>query len=246
MRLILVLCLVAMLAIPAAAVGGQSTSSSSQGAAAKTATKASSGKKGKQRKRKQQSRRGKAQKPKGAPTQSSSSSSSSSTTDDEVEVKGPIVSLSPLTVGTTTCVVPAGFSLVGFAVGDVVEMTCDLVGGQWVLRKLELEDAPQGEVEVKGVVSSLSPLTVAGVSCIVPAGMSLAGIAVGDVVEMECRLVGGQWVVTEIELEDDDDDNSGPGGDDDDDDDNSGPGGDDDDDDDDDDDNSGSGDGDDD
>lgn len=236
MRLILVVLLVAMLAIPAAAVGGQTGSSSSQAAAAQSAAKVSKSKKGKQRKRKQQHRRGKAQKARGAATAQASSTSSSSV-DDEVEVKGPIVSLSPLTVRTTTCVVPAGFSLVGFAVGDVVEMTCDLVAGQWVLRKLERENAPRGRVKVEGVVSSLSPLTVAGVSCSVPAGKSLTGIAVGDVVEMRCKLVGGVWVVTRIELEDDededDDDNSGPGHGDDDDDDNSnsGPGhGDDDDD----------------
>ena len=234
MRLIVVFLLVAMLAIPAAAVGGQSAGSSSQGAAAQSAAKASKGKKSKkskQRKRKQQNRRGKAQKSQRATT--AQGSSSSSATADEVEVKGPIASLSPLTVGTTSCVVPAGFSLAGFAVGDVVEMTCDLVGGQWVLRKLELEDAPQGEVEVKGVVSSLSPLTVAGVSCVVPAGTSLTGIAVGDVVEMECALVGGQWVVTDVELEDDDNSGTGNGDNDgdngDDDGDNSGSGGGDDD-----------------
>src|SRR5215831_8617782 len=64
--------------------------------------------------------------------------------DDELEVKGTIVSLSPLTVSTPagpkTCVVPAGVTLTGFAVHDVVEMTCDLEQGVLVLRKLELED----------------------------------------------------------------------------------------------------------
>jgi hypothetical protein len=65
--------------------------------------------------------------------------------DDELEVRGLIASLSPLTVGSATCAVPAGFSLAGFAVGELVEMTCDRVAGQWVLRKLESEDEDDNE-----------------------------------------------------------------------------------------------------
>lgn len=64
--------------------------------------------------------------------------------DDEVEVKGELTSPAPLTVRsstrTVTCVVPAGASVAGFAVGDFVEITCDLKAGTWVLRKLEHED----------------------------------------------------------------------------------------------------------
>jgi hypothetical protein len=64
--------------------------------------------------------------------------------DDEVEIKGLIMSLVPLTVRSTTrtvtCVVPAGLSLNGFAVGDFVEITCDLKAGVLVLRDLERED----------------------------------------------------------------------------------------------------------
>ena len=129
------------------------------------------------------------------------------------------------------------------------------------------DDADDDELEIKGKITSLSPLTVQSATrsatCVVPAGRSLAGFAVGDFVEMTCDLSGSAWVLRKIESEDDDDDGrggddddrsgsgsgddddddrSGPGGgdDDDDDDDNSGPGGgDDDDDDDDDDDNSG-------
>jgi hypothetical protein len=65
---------------------------------------------------------------------------------DELEVRGRITSLSPLTVGTATCVVPAGVSLAGFAVGDFVEMECDRVNGQWILRELESEDDDRNEV----------------------------------------------------------------------------------------------------
>jgi hypothetical protein len=102
--------------------------------------------------------------------------------DDEVEIKGTLTSLSPLTVRsatrTVTCVVPAGTSLGGFAVGDFVEITCDLKAGVWVLRVLKHEDDDDDDDERRG-------------------------------------------------RDDDDDDNSGPGSghDDDDDDDNSGPGG---------------------
>jgi hypothetical protein len=64
---------------------------------------------------------------------------------EELEVRGRIVSLSPLIVGTASCVVPAGFSLAGFAVGELVEMTCDRIGGQFVLRKLESEDEDENE-----------------------------------------------------------------------------------------------------
>ena len=60
--------------------------------------------------------------------------------DDEREVRGRIRSLSPLTVSGLTCVVPNPRSLAGFRVGDFVEMTCDLIRGEWTLRKLESED----------------------------------------------------------------------------------------------------------
>jgi hypothetical protein len=64
--------------------------------------------------------------------------------DDEVEIKGLITSLVPLTVRSTaravTCVVPTGLSLNGFAIGDFVEITCDLKAGAFVLRDLEHED----------------------------------------------------------------------------------------------------------
>ncbi|MGH7820952.1 MAG: hypothetical protein ACREQ9_14395, partial [Candidatus Binatia bacterium] len=56
--------------------------------------------------------------------------------DDELEVKGTLTSLSPLTVvahgRAFTCAVPAGMSLAGFHVGDFVEVTCHLGGGVFV------------------------------------------------------------------------------------------------------------------
>jgi hypothetical protein len=71
--------------------------------------------------------------------------------DDEVETKGRITSLAPLTVQSATrpvtCAVPSGASLAGFAVGDFVEITCDLLGGTWVLRELEHEDVDEDDDE---------------------------------------------------------------------------------------------------
>jgi hypothetical protein len=60
--------------------------------------------------------------------------------DDEREVRGRIASLSPLSVAGLTCAVPSGVSLAGLQVGDVIEMTCDLIRGTWTLRKIHLED----------------------------------------------------------------------------------------------------------
>lgn len=68
----------------------------------------------------------------------------SASDDDEREIKGTLTSLSPPTVTSgaqsVSCIAPAGMSLSGLAVGDLVEMTCDLVGGAWVARKIHLED----------------------------------------------------------------------------------------------------------
>lgn len=76
---------------------------------------------------------------------SAASGSSSADSDGKLEVKGTLSSLSPLTVTTsagtaTTCSVPTGVTLSGFAVGDVVRMRCDLRAGIWVLRALKQED----------------------------------------------------------------------------------------------------------
>jgi hypothetical protein len=64
--------------------------------------------------------------------------------DDEVEIKGKLTSLAPLTVTSAarsvTCSVPSAGLLAGFSVGDFVEITCDRIGDSWVLRKLKHED----------------------------------------------------------------------------------------------------------
>ena len=82
------------------------------------------------------------------------------------------------------------------------------------------------EVEVKGTLTSLSPLIVVSgtrtVMCTVPPGMSLAGFTTGDFVEITCDLTATGFVLRELEHEDqegedqadrdDDGGHSGPGG----------------------------------
>lgn len=84
------------------------------------------------------------------------------------------------------------------------------------------DDAEDDEREITGKLMSLAPVTVSSstrsVSCEAPAGMSLSGLAIGDLVEMTCDLVGSSWVVRKLHLEDEDDDSAARGDDDDDDD----------------------------
>jgi hypothetical protein len=125
-----------------------------------------------------------------------------------LELRGALTSLSPLTVGTLSCTLPSGVTLTGLAVGDFVELDCTLVGTQWVLRRIHREDdlssaGGADEREVKGALTSLAPLTVGSLSCAVPAGVTLAGFAVGDFVELECKLVAGTWTLHKLELEGD-------------------------------------------
>lgn len=148
-----------------------------------------------------------------------------------LEVRGIVTALTPGVVVKTgtgvvvTCVVPAATTLTGVAVGDLVEMKCDLVAGQWTLRKAHGEDEDDdeqgdddshgGKVKVRGTLTSLGPLTVtpnagAAVVCVLPAGVSLAGFAVGDIVAMECKRSGDTLTLHELERAsgagDDDDD----------------------------------------
>jgi uncharacterized membrane protein YgcG len=198
MRLVLLLITAALLAAPTAALAGHPSNASSASVAAKKKPKPA--KKSKRAKKTKQAKKG------------------SSTSLEKREATGPIVALAPLTVGTLACEVPVTVAIGGFAIGDVVEIKCVLVGGVWTLRKIEREDAAPAtvpaaptsdEVEVKGSIVSLSPLQVGSTTCAVPAGMSLTGFAVGQLVELECKLVGGVLTVTKLKREDGDDDNEG-------------------------------------
>ena len=157
---------------------------------------------------------------------------SSEISEAELEVRGTVVSLSPALVVKTgtgvviTCALPTGAVLTGIAVAELVEVKCDLVGGQWTLRKTHAEDDHEdedehevdgdghgksgddghesGEIELEGTLTSLDPLVVtpagsAAVTCRIPAGMSLRGFELGEIVELKCHTIHGTLTVDEIE-----------------------------------------------
>lgn len=108
--------------------------------------------------------------------------SAQSASEGELEVRGTVTAVTPAVVLKTgtgvlvTCLIPAGTTLTGIAVGDLVELKCDLIGGQWTLRKAHGEDEGEGDgdgehggdashdakVNVRGTLTSLDPLTVEG------------------------------------------------------------------------------------
>lgn len=139
MRILLALAAVIALALPGMAVADRATSSTSEIASAQSHLD-----KKKQKKKRKQAKKSKrnSAKPTTRPV-----SGSAATSDDEVEVKGVLVSLTPPTVGTVSCDIPVGMSLLGFDVGDVVEMTCDVRSGTRTLRRLKHEDDAVDERE---------------------------------------------------------------------------------------------------
>jgi hypothetical protein len=136
--------------------------------------------------------------------------------DNWFTVTGMLSSLSSGSVGVDVerhpdpvrCSVPPGTELSGFAVGQLVEMSCKFVDGNFVLVKLrsktaELPGDGGGSLDVKGFISELSPGGVAvsmpsptvasisneggSVSCGLKPGEDLRGFAVGDFVEIRCE-----------------------------------------------------------
>jgi hypothetical protein len=157
----------------------------------------------------------------------------------EAEAKGTVTSVSSgsITVqagpSTLTCQVPPGMDLTALA-GRTVELHCRLVGGAWVVTRIEAEDeqgevkvdpaAGRGRAEARGTVTSVAggSVTVSSgrstLSCRIPDGSDFSPF-LGRTVELKCALVAGVWTVTKIETEDggdeikagDDDSSSGPG-----------------------------------
>lgn len=68
-------------------------------------------------------------------------------------------------------------------------------------RREPAAEADVGRVEAHGRISSLSPLTVAGVTCAVPASISLARFRVGDRVEMKCDFAAGVLTLRRLQSE---------------------------------------------
>ena len=141
--------------------------------------------------------------------------------DGEMEVRGRVTVLSPLTVETggtpkisVGCVVPASFKP-NVILGDMIELKCDLIGGVWTVRVAHDEDEhsdsgsgddDSAEVEVRGIITALTDTTVTvdAVSCTIPPSV-LAPLklhfAVNDVVEVECVKVGNTLTLKQIEKE---------------------------------------------
>ena len=158
--------------------------------------------------------------------------------DGEMEVRGKVTSLSPLTVATggtpavsVGCAIPVGF-VPNVKVGDMIELECDLIAGVWTVRVAHDEDDhsssgddDSSEVEVRGtlafstdgkfvIVTPTAPGSA--VTCVIPTGISLAQFLGGDIVKMECVKLGEVLTLKEIEKKGS---SGAPSGDDDDDDD---------------------------
>ncbi len=162
----------------------------------------------------------------------------------ETEVRGSVTALTVATATVAgsitvtargvpvTCVIPIGVTLT-VALGDLVELECDLVGdpGVWTLHVAKSEDdhadggGHSGQrhdssvVEMRGMIAAaLVPASTAltvtptgggtPVTCTITAG-SLPQFAAGDSVKMECVKVGDALKLKEIEKSDD---NAGDGG----------------------------------
>lgn len=137
MRLLLVALLAFALAVPSVAVADRGSSSSG------TTTASATKHKHKQKRKQQRKRKGSTQHVAGATTdRQGGAASRSDDGDDERELTGRVTAIGSgsLTVGALTCTLAPGATLPRLAVGDLVEITCDLAGGAWVLRTVHLED----------------------------------------------------------------------------------------------------------
>lgn len=121
--------------------------------------------------------------------------------------------------GLVEVTVPDATALPAIAAGEEIELLVRLgADGGFTLVSLAPEDdesggvdydEDDGELEVEGLITALSESEIAvapgqgapPVTCAVPAGVSLAGFAVGDAVEMECRASGDGFVLEELESE---------------------------------------------
>jgi hypothetical protein len=144
---------------------------------------------------------------------------------DELELEGiylstdgGVLSIAVLHRGLVKVAVPDGLDVPEFAPGDQVWLLVTVEpDGSFTLVSADNEEADDGEYyddgdgvdmddnyfSVTGVLSALSATSVAveverhpePVHCSVPAKVSLDGFAVGQLVEMKCRLVDGRFVL---------------------------------------------------
>lgn len=138
----------------------------------------------------------------------------------KLEVSGSIAALDSTNVSVAvegrsdpvTCLLPDGADMLGFAVGDAVQMYCKYDGAHWLLKGLRSDHAGLAVDENKawfgfsGMIVGLSSEQVSvqvegrpdPVTCAVPAGMNLEGFAVGDAVRFSCINLGEGFKVKEL------------------------------------------------
>jgi hypothetical protein len=139
---------------------------------------------------------------------------------DGLDVSGKISALSAGSVSVTdantvTCGLQAGEDLRAFAIGDDVEMTCDVNDdGHGMLTGLSSDSASltyDGHTlsewfDLTGVLASIRSdgvgIKVDGhaeqVNCAMPAGTDLSGFALGGAVEMQCDYDAGRFELSEL------------------------------------------------
>jgi hypothetical protein len=147
--------------------------------------------------------------------------------DDEVDLEGiflsiddSLLSLAVHGKGLVKVTVPDGFQLPDLAAGDEVSLTATVQpDGTLTLASIDNEDASDGDggdgdgvdmgdnwFDVTGVIHSLAGGMVAvdverhpePVTCDVPPKVDLSGFAVGQFVQMSCKLVSGQAVLVSL------------------------------------------------
>lgn len=129
---------------------------------------------------------------------------------------------------TWTCNIPAGSTVTGFVVGDVVKLTCKSSDGSLVatrlkaagkhFSKVQMDHGHRGgrsfgvEVEARGAVSAITPESItvdpgtAGVADTLPnvtcaigkRTRSFGTISIGDIVKIECKSKNGVLVAKKI------------------------------------------------
>ena len=108
-----------------------------------------------------------------------------------------------------TCLLPAGSDMLGFAVGDFVDMYCKYDGSHWLLKGLYSDhgalavDEGKAWFGLSGVIVEVNSARISVqvehhpgyVTCAVPAGMDTEGFAVGEAVKLYCKNVGDGFKV---------------------------------------------------
>lgn len=142
-----------------------------------------------------------------------------------LSAQGGVLRLAVASRGEVTVTVPAGMALPPFRAGDEVELAVAIdASGAFTLVSAQGDneeesegvdvDEDSGELEVEGTITALSSASItvqpgksgAPVTCAIPTGVSLTGVAAGDRVGIKCALLGTTLSLTELEREHADED----------------------------------------